>query len=139
MWNRETVGGMIVGVGLMIAAAISAGFRLRWIRQTRVTAGQVVGVEKREDSEGGDWYVPTIEFTTDSGAKQVFTSSTGSGKGDWKTGQQVSIRYDPADPSKAAINRFIHLFLLSIVLGMLGLIFTICVACAVAWSRKPTR
>lgn len=124
MWSRDTGGFMLFGVGLMAAAAIVAGYTIRWVRRSKTAIGTVIRVELSVDSENGSKsYYPVIAFTTESGTRQQFRSSVGSNATVWDEGDQTRIRYDPLKPGRAAVDRLVYLYLIPIVLGCTGLVF----------------
>jgi hypothetical protein len=123
MWSKDTLGFLLVGIGLIIAAIVVSIRTVRWISQTKIATGRVIRTEMTVDDEGSKSWHPVIEFTTDAGERSEFRSFVGGGAGTWKAGDPVEIRYDPANPQKAAINRVMYLFLVPIVLAFLGVIF----------------
>jgi hypothetical protein len=123
MWSKETLGFMLTGVGLIIAAVVISIRTAVWMSRTKIAAGSIVGTEMSIDDEGNKTWQPVISFVTDTGARCQFKSFIGGKEKDWKTGDAVQIRYDPANPRSAAIDRLFYLFLVPLVLSFIGVIF----------------
>jgi hypothetical protein len=129
MWNWKIILCSLIGGVLIVAAVIAAIVKARWISTTKVATGRILSVAERTDDEGEHSYYPTIEFTTEGGARQTFESKTGGGQKEFAVGNAVSIRYQPDNPGSAAINNFMHLYLASIILGFIGVMFAVFAVC----------
>ena len=123
MWSKDTLAFLLVGLGMIVAALVVALRTAQWIMRTQIASGTVVRTELSVDDEGGKAWYPVVEYATVAGAKVQFRSSVGSGSTAWKPGDAVQVRYDPADPQNAAIDRWFYLFLVPLVLVFIGVIF----------------
>ncbi len=133
-------GFIAIGVGMTVAGIATTFYTLNWMKQTVITQGTVLRLvcTPAKDSDDSDSYAPEVQFTTPDGISHSFVSSVGTGnRSSFRPGDQVEIRYDPAKPQSAAINRWIYLFLLPIILATLGLIFTV-IGLAALWQKKKT-
>ncbi|WP_299881707.1 DUF3592 domain-containing protein [uncultured Cocleimonas sp.] len=70
-------------------------------------------------------YKPVVEFKTPAGKRIEFTSSTGSKPPSYSKGEIVEVFYDESFPQKAKINGFFYLWGPAIILGLMGVIFTL--------------
>jgi hypothetical protein len=85
------------------------------------TAGTVLQMEAIDD-EGS--YAPVVGFQTLTGQKIEYHSNTSTNPPAYKVGDKVNVLYDPANSSNVRINDFISLWLLVLILGIMGSIFT---------------
>jgi hypothetical protein len=77
-----------------------------WQLQTRgvTTTGTVVRLNEQSDGEGGCCtYVPVIDFEVNDRV-YTFEGDTATNPPQYQVGEQVHVRYDPADPSTSQID-----------------------------------
>jgi hypothetical protein len=142
MNGRKIVFGtfFIIGLGLLLGAAVAVKHTRNFLRIAHSTQGIVVQNVLRE-SGGGKHpgrtrsYFPRIRFQTASGREIDFLSNTGSRPPAYSVNQQVTVLYDPHHPEKASIDSFGDLWMGTILLAVLGAIFTVPVLGHMAWSR----
>jgi hypothetical protein len=89
-----------------------------WKLETRgeTTTGTVVRMEESDSAEGGCCvYSPVVEFQA---GEQSFTFDSGNASYPpaYKVGQQVRVRYDPANPKTAQIDSFFERWLFPILI-----------------------
>jgi len=117
---------LLSGIGLLIAAA-------RYVRRTRAflsraaeATGEVVALEKEPATGTGDLctYRPVVSFQSRSGQRTQFAALAHSNPPEYQVGDPVRVLYDPERPQEACIRSFTQLWLLAVLLGGLGLIFT---------------
>ena len=114
----------LFGVGLIVAAILLCLQKIKRIAGTKTARGTIVRSEMRIGGNGVKAWHPVIEFVTEGAGRSEFRSPVGAGSDKWKPGDAVSIRYDPAKPAKAAIDRLFYLFMIPMVLSLFGLILT---------------
>lgn len=85
--------------------------------------GTVIQMVYSEDSEGGGGYAPQYQFKTLDGQDVVVQDSLSSNPPGFKVGQEIKVVYDPENPRKARINKWMNLYFLPVLFGGLGLIF----------------
>lgn len=68
---------------------------------------------------------PVVRFVTGEGERVTFESSLGSSSYTKQLGQDIDIVYRPDAPQQAEIDDFISQYLVSIIPGIIGLIFTL--------------
>lgn len=86
----------------------------------------------------GFHFYPTVEFTPSGSAAPVrFDSPAGVTGTVFQAGQQVPVRYNPSNPSRAVIDNIMGIFGLAIIFAGLGLLFMIFAAVALkGFDRK---
>jgi hypothetical protein len=113
-----------IGLSLLLGAAWSAWSTQTWIDRTDEVQGKVIEMVRiRDRDDGGYMYAPLVRFETIDGRTVEFQSSLRSNPPGYRTGQTVSVLYDPDDPQSAAIRGLVSLWLTSIVLGFIGSAF----------------
>jgi hypothetical protein len=126
----------LIGCGLLAGAFYSYRSTEAFLATAVPATGTVIGYERHTDSEGEISYFPVITFTPEDGDEIEFTASTGGGGRPYKIGAPIALRYDPALPFNAAIDTPSDLWVGPIVLGFLGLIFTV-VGSGLFWFFRP--
>lgn len=94
------------------------GAYIGWQLETKgeTTSGMVVRMEESNSSEGGCCvYSPVVEFRANN-QLYSFEGDTASDPPAYRVGQQVSVRYDPANPSTAQIDSFVDRWLFPIII-----------------------
>lgn len=79
-----------------------------------VTPGTVTGLEE-STTDGSTTYSPVVEFTAN-GQTYTFESDNASSPPAYQVGETVNVRYDPADPSTAQIDKLTERWLMPILL-----------------------
>lgn len=113
-----------VGLSLLLGAAWSVSSTKAWIAQATEVQGKVIEMVRiRDRDDGGYMYAPVVRFETAEGSTVEFQSTLRSNPPGYRTGQTVSVLYDPEDPQSASIHGVLSLWLSSIVLGFIGSMF----------------
>ena len=116
---------LLIGLGLLGGAVFSFVTTSRFIGEAVAADGMVVGLEERWDSDDNDYtYYPQVEFQTEDHRTIAFTSDTGSRPAAFDVGEPVRVLFDPARPEAARIDSFFQLWLLPLVLGGMGTVFS---------------
>ena len=112
------VGGLLVLIGVFIF------IRTRiFISKAQEVKGTVIQMVWSSSSEGGGGYSPVYQFKTIDGQTIVVSDSLSSNPPMFKEGQTIDVLYDPENPQKARIKKWMSLYFVSILLGGMGLIF----------------
>ena len=113
------------GVGFLLAAlALLFWLRTRAFLGTAQKAqGTVIRMVYSSDSDGGGGYSPVYTFRTMSGQVIEVTDRMSSNPPQFKEGQIVDVLYDPENPNRARINKWLNLYFVPLLLGFLGLVF----------------
>lgn len=69
----------------------------------------------------GDVYYPIFSFTDKEGKTYAFKSSSGSNPPAYKTGDTVSVLYDPENPTEARADSFFDLWLFPVLAVAMGI------------------
>jgi uncharacterized protein DUF3592 len=125
---------IIFGVFLAIGLAFS-GVALWAVRDTQsfvakatMVSGVVVSLEYRRDtssSSNGGVYYPVVKYKTATGEERTLRSNTGTSPPSYRVGEVVSVFYDPGNPFDARIKGIFSLWLLAIIFGILGCVFSL--------------
>ncbi len=111
------IGGLCLGLSFFFRRRTK-----RFIGESLQTYGDVVGLHEVHD-EGSVTYAPVIRFTTSNGAVREFTDSTSSRPASHQIGDRIKILYHRQNPRDARIATTFRLYLSSIILGLIGVIF----------------
>ena len=85
----------------------------------------MIGYSQNKDIEDDVWmYAPMVEFTTADGQPSGFTSSNKSSTREYEVGEEVSVLYDPTDPTSAKLAAAKARYLLPAILLLLGVVLT---------------
>ena len=113
--------GLIFGlVGIvLIAVAVSFYFHTQnFIGDSLLTDGTVIDLVYDDDTA-----YPKVRFQTQAGEEIEFTSNAGSSPPSFHEGELVKIHYNSENPYDARIGSFFSLWGISIIFGVLGLVF----------------
>jgi hypothetical protein len=116
----------LIGTGLLVGGLVLFLSTRRFVASAATATGVVVDLVQRdsEDTDDGPTYRPVVEFTTAAGHKVRFTSSFGSNPPSHRSGDAVTVLYDPAAPQGARIRSFLHLWFGVLILGFVGVVFS---------------
>ncbi|WP_028799950.1 DUF3592 domain-containing protein [Streptomyces sp. 142MFCol3.1] len=115
-----TVG--VVFLGLGVYGLRRAGV----LRRTGVTVeGRIVRHDVRRNDEGGTFYHPVAAWTTGDGRDCAYSSRLGRGsvRAGFGVGAVVTVRYDPTDPRRFAIQGW-DTAAVDLLFTVLGSVFT---------------
>jgi hypothetical protein len=119
--NRLQIGCMTIFFNLFFAAfcmwGVYAGYiSLKLQTEGQVTTGRVVEMEESDSGEGGCCvYSPVIEFEADN-QTYSFDGGNASDPPAYRVGQEVRVRYDPANPNTAQIDSFFERWVFPIII-----------------------
>jgi hypothetical protein len=117
-----------VGISLLFAAALVHEETAKFVDRSRTAKGTVTELsEARSISREGKSrtvYYPVVQFRTEGEAVIEFRSNFGSNPPSHRKGERVPVRYDPADPQEARIDTPASIWLVTWILGGLGVVFT---------------
>jgi len=135
----------IVGLafGLIGLGMLAGGFYLhrstqRFLEVAESAQGSVFNHVQQRSTDGDDGsvsysYYPEVRFTAQ-GSEITFKSSVGSDPPAYRIGESVEVLYDPANPHDAKIRSFTSLYLGTLLVSGMGLIFA-----AVGWGTIAYR
>ena len=123
----ELIIGVVFGlVGLLLMAiGLFIWFRTRmFMSSAQEVKGTVIRmVYSYGGSDSGGGYSPVYQFRTIDGQTIVVTDGISSNPPMFTEGQIIDVLYDPKNPQKARIKRWMSLYFVSVLLGGIGLIF----------------
>lgn len=114
---------LLFGLGLLAGAGVSCRRTVRFLQGAMEALGEVVEMREVRDSDGSSW-MPVAEFTAPSGERVRFEAKVCSNPPKYKSGDRVTVYYNPQNVREARIKSFIYLWLLPLLLGLMGAAFT---------------
>ncbi|MET9762311.1 DUF3592 domain-containing protein [Streptomyces sp. NPDC006372] len=132
--RRWIVFGLIAfGALFVVVGLILAGVSVSYLTGAERAQGRVVALEWRTDHTSSsrkrrvnDEPVahPVIEFTSKDGAPRKFEDSAGTNPPSYEVGERVEVLYRADTPEDARLNGFASLWLLPLIFGGIGLLFS---------------
>lgn len=123
------VGGLFMTLGsimLMIVLYVIYSNN-QFVKRAIPVTGEIVNYDSYESSndDGGSttMFTPTFAYSFN-GREYKYKSSTSSSAQDYKIGDKVEILVDPNDPNSVLVNDFWERWLLVMILGFLGTMFS---------------
>ncbi|HMF03550.1 MAG TPA: DUF3592 domain-containing protein [Acidimicrobiia bacterium] len=121
---------LLVGVIFIAVGAVFIGLGIfffirtrRFLRTAVETAGTIVELRESSGSEGGTVYSAVVEFQTTDGRSIRWEESMASNPPAGQPGEQLVMKYDPANPNKARIAKATRMWFMPMLFGGLGLLF----------------
>ena len=121
---------LLVGVIFIAIGAVFIGLGIfffirtrRFLRTAVETAGTIVELRESSGSEGGTVYSAVVEFQTADGRSIRWEESMASNPPAGQPGEQLVMKYDPANPNKARIAKATRMWFMPMLFGGLGLLF----------------
>ena len=129
-----------IGVLFLLGAAWTTSSTRTWVAHAVEVQGKVIEMVRiRNRDDAGYMFAPLVRFQTTDGRNIEFESSLSSNPPLYHTGQTVSVLYDPGEPQSAAIRGVFSLWLIPMVLGFIGSIFTAVGIAMVAMSGRAAQ
>jgi hypothetical protein len=107
------------GAGLLVGAWMFYSGNEELIARGRRIEGTVVALDYRKHG-----YAPVYEYEVD-GQVHRYRSNTSTSPPSVSVGDQVAVWVDPADSERVLVDTFAERYLLIVILGPLGLLFTL--------------
>lgn len=129
-----------IGLLLLLAAAWSVWSTKTWLARALEVEGVVIEMVRMRDSDDkGYLFSPIVRFETADGSTHEFQSGLRTNPPAYRTGEVVSVVYDPAVPGAATIRGVLSLWLTPIILCFIGTIFFAIGAAMIAMSNWASR
>ena len=129
-----------LGLMLLLGAAWTVWSTTTWVARAVEVKGSVIEMVRSRDRENTTYlFAPVVRFQTLEGNTVEFESAMRSNPPAYRKGQTVTVLYDPDEPRSAAIRGFFSLWLMSIILGFIGTIFTIVGTAMVVLSSRAAQ
>lgn len=117
----------VVGLGMLLGSWMAFTSTQKFLENSELSEGTVISNELHysHDEEGNreKYYYPIVEFQTQEGENVKFEADFGSYPPMYQVGEQISIIYNPQNPTDAQINSFWTLWFVSILLLGMGGVF----------------
>jgi len=121
---------LLVGVIFIAIGAIFIGLGIfffirtrRFLRTAVEVTGTIVELRESSGSEGGTVYSAVVEFQTADARSIRWEESMASNPPAGQPGEQLVMKYDPANPNKARIAKATRMWFTPMLFGGLGLLF----------------
>jgi hypothetical protein len=130
------LGFLVCGIGLLTSAGVYLSRTRVFLAKAKETTGEVVALKEVPPTDTGEspTYRPVVLFQVGPRPPIRFESIAHSNPSQYKIGDSVPVLYDPESPYDARIRSFTSLWLLPLILGGLGLIFTAIGAGLLIWG-----
>lgn len=132
----------VVGVGLLVGSFFTIQHTRNFLKTAVPAQGVVVEMlfSQSHNNQGTSWsYYPHVRFRTADGRDFDFVGSVGSNPPSYSVNQPVTVLYDPDQPSKASLNSFGSLWVTTIILVSMGLLFIAPGTGFMVWKRFSDR
>jgi hypothetical protein len=119
------VAALAIGMGMLVGFTLAYRHSRAFVAGAERSDGEIVEVEYgRRPGDSTGMYRPVFQFTTKDGRTIRVPSKVRSSSASYRRGDKVVVLYDPGAPENAAIQGFWELYLLPLVLGLIGVVFT---------------
>jgi Protein of unknown function (DUF3592) len=88
------------------------------------TNSKATGIVVDVENVRGTFY-PVVQFISTSGDTIVFTSTVGATPAAYDVSENVTVSYDPTDPTSASVVGFIEQWLITTLLASIGIVFIV--------------
>jgi Protein of unknown function (DUF3592) len=116
---------LIVGLGMLTGGFFIWRAHADFAAHAVSADGEVTDLAYRSSSKSGGTYSPVVQFTTPDGKIVHMTGSTGSSSPSYARGDHVRVLYDRANPERAQIDSFMEQWFGTLILGGMGLVFSL--------------
>ena len=121
------LGFMFIGIIMLAAVAYIVISNNKFEQRATPAKGKVIDFTTHEssDDDGGSttMFAPVFEYEYN-GQTYQHTSSTSSSSPEYDVGEEVEVLVDPQNPYEVLVNTFWEKWFLSVVLGIMGTMFT---------------
>ncbi len=112
----------LVGLLLVVIAVFILMRTRSFIGSSQEVKGKVVRNVYRSSSDGGG-YAPVFGFTTIDGRYIEVEDKLESNPPQFREGEVLDILYDPQNPSRARVKKWMNLYFTPLLLGGMGVVF----------------
>lgn len=121
---------LLVGVIFLGVAAVMLGLGIfflvrtrRFLRTAVEATGTIIELRESSGSEGGTVYSAVVDFQTADGRSIRWEESMASNPPAGQPGEQLVMKYDPANPQRARIAKATRMWFMPVLFGGLGVLF----------------
>jgi hypothetical protein len=112
-----------IGLLFLLGAAYSVWSTKTWLALAVEAEGSVIEMVRVRDNDSGYMFTPLVRFRSRDGETVEFQSTLRTNPPAYRTGQSVTVLYQPEDPGSATIRGFLSLWLTPLVLSLIGTVF----------------
>jgi len=123
--SESFIFGLIFGFVGFVLAALALFFLIRtrsFISRSKQTQGTITQMVYSSDSDSSG-YTPVFRFRTLEGQEVEVSGNLRTNPPQFQVGQTIEVLYDPENPQKARIKKWMNLYFVPALLGFLGLVF----------------
>lgn len=127
----------MVGFLMLLGSGLWAKSVASFVDEAASTQGEVIEMVMRRSSDSTT-YAPKYRFVVDGQQVYTVTSSSGSNPPGYEVGEKLQVLYNPQNPSDAKINSFMGLWFGPVLVGAMGLVFSLfaAVPAYMFWRRR---
>jgi hypothetical protein len=122
-----------IGSVMLVVAGIVYYYEQAFLAKAVLVRGEVIGLELGRGS-----FFPIVGYTTEEDQTIRFTASFGSNPPPYRKGDAVDVYYDPEMPENAKLGGFFSQWLMVLIFGGLGVLFTAIAIGSFLLIRKPS-
>lgn len=115
---------LVIGLGMLAGGVAIWYSHAQFAAHASRADGVVTDLSYHSSSKGGTYY-PLVQFTAADGRVVHITGSTGSNPSSYSRGDHVTVLYDPHSPEHAELDTFTDKWLAPLILGGMGLVFSL--------------
>ena len=113
-----------IGIALIVGSIFFGIRQYTFVQHASKTTGTVLRLVENRSDDGGSTYAPELTYTVDTN-EYTFIASYGTNPPSHSIGEEVLIYYDPECPDQAKLGGFLPVYLVSLIMGGIGLVFVI--------------
>ena len=116
----------VLGLCFLLVAGATTAWTEHFLSKSLPATGTVTALRTVADTQAhSESYAPVFSFVARDGQSYAVDSGSSSNPPGFAVGETVRVLYDPANPTDAKIDTFFQIWVLPIVFGILGGIFTL--------------
>lgn len=140
--RRRLIGIIITSLGGfgVAVACVAALYSWNFRRTAERTTGSVTGLREQAGSDSGPRvFAPIVSFIDASGGQHTIESTLYQSPVPYRVGESVGVLYQPKAPKRARIDGYSHLWGVTTISGLLGLLYVIVGSTVIFWPRLIDR
>jgi hypothetical protein len=107
---------LFIGIVLFLLSLFFLKESLSFLKTTERAVGNVIELEKVNDSDGGYTYKAVLKFKAAMGKEVIFKERGSSKPASWQVGEEAMVAYDPNHPEMARTLTYFSIFGLPMIL-----------------------
>ena len=127
--------GMLLGLGLLIAAAVVLLLNFTYLTQGERTVGVVAGYKDFYNRKSNTVFAPVVQYSAPGGVYKV-VGSLSVPRSLYPVNKEVPVLFLRSDPTSAVIADFVQMFMIPTIIGSLGLICLTVTIGLMVWTLR---